>query len=379
MQILAVNKYVDIFNALKFDVSVEGETFIVTVPTRRGDITIEADLVEEVARLYGYDNIPSTLPVGTATVGALTDYQLKRRIVRRTLEGAGLYQATTYSLTSPEKAAQFTLEKRDSITLAMPMSEERSELRLSIIPQLLEVVKYNNARQMDSVALYEIGSVFFKKDGEQLPEEKEYVAGAITGLWEANLWQGEKKPVDFYVAKGIVEAIFESIGVTDGVEYRQATINNMHPGRTAEVLLNGEVIGFVGQVHPTVQKNYDVKETYVFELSFKALAETEVAPIAYEMIPRYPSITRDIALVVDQDKTAGLLQNIITKAGGNLLKEVHLFDLYEGEHMEEGKKSLAFSLKYFDPERTLTDEDITKAHDKVLEAVKEQAGAVLRG
>ena len=165
----------------------------------------------------------------------------------------------------------------------------------------------------------------------------------------------------------------------NGVEYRQSSINDMHPGRTAEVLLNGEVIGFVGQVHPTVQKNYDVKETYVFELSFKALAETEVAPIAYEMIPRYPSITRDIALVVDQDKTAGLLQNIITKAGGSLLKEVHLFDLYEGEHMEEGKKSLAFSLKYYDPERTLTDEDITKAHDKVLEAVKEQAGAVLRG
>ena len=376
---ISSKQVVDIFNALKFDVSVEGDTFIVTVPTRRGDITIEADLVEEVARLYGYDNIPSTLPVGAATVGALTDYQLKRRIVRRTLEGAGLYQATTYSLTSPEKAAQFTLEKRDSITLAMPMSEERSELRLSIIPQLLEVVKYNNARQMDSVALYEIGSVFFKKDGEQLPEEKEYVAGAITGLWEANLWQGEKKPVDFYVAKGIVEAIFESIGVNDGVEYRKSSINNMHPGRTAEVLLNGEVIGFVGQVHPTVQKDYDVKETYVFELSFEAIAETEVAPIAYEMIPRYPSITRDIALVVDKDKTAGLLQNIITKAGGSLLKEVHLFDLYEGEHMEEGKKSLAFSLKYYDPERTLTDEDITKAHDKVLEAVKEQAGAVLRG
>ena len=259
------------------------------------------------------------------------------------------------------------------------MSEERSQLRLSVIPQLLEVVKYNNARQMDSVALYEIGSVFLKKGDHELPDEQEYVAGAITGLWEANPWQGEKKPVDFYVAKGIIEAVFESLGVLDKVEYRKATLPNMHPGRTADVLLNGENIGFVGQVHPSTQKDYDVKETYVFELSFKALAEAQVAPIAYKMIPRYPSITRDIALVVDTDIEAGQLQHIIVEAGGSLLKEVHLFDLYEGERMEEGKKSLAFSLKYFDPERTLVDEDVTKAHDKVLEAVKEKAGAVLRG
>lgn len=373
------DEVVDIFTRLKFDIQVDGETFIVTAPTRRGDIMIEADLVEEVARLYGYDNIPSTLPVGSSTPGRLTDYQQKRRLARRTFEGAGLYQATTYSLTSAEKAAQFALEERESIRLAMPMSEERSQLRLSIVPQLLEVVKYNNARQIDSVALYEIGSVFLKQGDASLPEEREHVAGVITGLWEANLWQGEKKSVDFFVAKGILEALFDTLGVTRQVEYRQATIKDMHPGRTAEVLLNGSVIGFIGQVHPIVQKDMDIKETYVFELSFKALAEAEVEPIAYQTIPRFPSITRDIALVVDQDKTAGELESIIQEAGGSLLKEVHLFDLYEGERMEVGKKSLAYSLKYFDPERTLTDEDITKAHDQVLNAVKEQAGAVLRG
>jgi phenylalanyl-tRNA synthetase beta chain len=376
---ISADEVLDIFARLKFDVKVDGETFIVTVPTRRGDITIEADLAEEVARLYGYDRIPSTLPVGAMTIGALTDYQQKRRIVRRTLEGAGLYQATTYSLTSPEKVAQFALEARESIRLAMPMSEERSQLRLSIVPQLLEAVKYNNARQLDSVAFYEVGSVFLKQEEGELPLEREHVAGAITGLWEANLWQGEKKPVDFYVAKGVIEAVFDSLGVLDKIEYRKAAIKDMHPGRTAQVLLNGENIGFIGQVHPTLQKEYDLKETYVFELSFKALAEAEVAPIAYEMIPRFPSVTRDIALVVDKEKEAGELQSIITKAGGKLLKEVQLFDFYQGEHMEEGKKSLAFSLKYYDPEKTLTDEEIVKVHDQVLEAVKEQAGAVLRG
>ena len=201
------SEVMDIFTRLKFDVKVDGETFIVNVPTRRGDITIEADLVEEVARLYGYDNIPSTLPSGSTTPGALTDYQQKRRIARRTLEGAGLYQATTYSLTSVEKVAQFALKASESIRLSMPMSEERSQLRMSILPQLLEVVKYNNARQMESVALYEMGSVFLKHDGEQLPEEIEHVAGAITGLWEANLWQGEKKPVDFLRCQGSIRSI----------------------------------------------------------------------------------------------------------------------------------------------------------------------------
>lgn len=376
---ISVAEVNDIFTRLQFDVAVEGETFTVTVPTRRGDITIEADLVEEVARLYGYDNIPSTLPIGSTTPGALTDYQQKRRQVRRTLEGAGLYQATTYSLTSAEKAAQFALEARESIRLSMPMSEERSQLRLSIVPQLLEVVKYNNARQTDAVALYEIGSVFLKQDGEQLPQEKEHVAVAITGLWEANVWQGEKKAVDFFVAKGVLEALFDTLGVTSQIDYRQAQIKDMHPGRTAEVLLNGDVIGFIGQVHPTVQKELDIKETYVFEVSFKALAEADVAPIAYQLIPRFPSITRDIALVVDAATKAGDIQKIIVEAGGSLLKEVSVFDLYEGDKMEEGKKSIAYSLKYFDPERTLTDEDMTKAHDQVLVAVKEKAGADLRG
>lgn len=376
---MSVSEVESIFKRLQFGVTLDNETFTITVPTRRGDITIEADLVEEAARLYGYDNIPATLPVGAATPGQLTDYQMKRRKVRRTLEGAGLYQAVTYSLTSEEKAAQFALNALDSIRLAMPMSEERSQLRLSIVPQLLEVVKYNNARQLDSLALYEIGSVFFKKDDQELPEEKEHVAGAITGLWESQPWQDEQKSVDFYVAKGVIEALFDTLGLTEKISYRQAEIKDMHPGRTAEVLLDGEVIGFIGQVHPTVQKDLDIKETYIFELSFKALAEAEVAPIAYQTIPRYPSTTRDIALVVNQATKAGDIQDIILEAGGKLLKEVSIFDLYEGEKMEEGKKSIAYSLKYFDPERTLTDEDITKAHEKVLAAVKEKAGAELRG
>ncbi|MBS4176094.1 phenylalanine--tRNA ligase subunit beta [Lederbergia citrea] len=370
---------VEIFNRLKFKVTVEEGTFTVTAPTRRGDITIEEDLIEEVARLYGYDNIPKTLPKGAATPGGLSAVQEKRRTAKGFLEGAGLYQAITYSLTSEEKANSFAIEKREPVKLAMPMSEERSRLRLSIVPQLLEVVSYNLARRHDSIALYEIGSVFLNEGHDAQPDEREHIAGAMTGMWVANEWQGEKKPVDFYVAKGILEGLFEKLGVSEGIEWQAADLDGLHPGRTAEILLSGEVIGFAGQLHPHVQKQLDLKETYVFEIKSDALFNYNLPELQYVPIPRFPSISRDIALVVDKEVTAGTLETIIHEAGGKLLKAVHVFDLYEGEHMEEGKKSIAFSLTYIDPEKTLTDEEVVRAHDKVLAAVKEKAGAELRG
>ncbi|WP_141431979.1 phenylalanine--tRNA ligase subunit beta [Bacillus sp. 03113] len=376
---LTIEEAAAIFNKLQFQSVIDNQTITVTVPTRRQDITIEEDLVEEIARLYGYDNLPTTLPIGSFTPGALTEYQQKRRVVRRFLEGAGLYQAVTYALTNEKKASQYALEKREPIRLDMPMSEDRSILRLSIVPQLLEVLKYNVARQNDSVAVYETGVVFLSDNSSKLPEEREQLAGAITGLWHSHVWQGEKKPVDFFVIKGILEGLFAKLGLENKVEYRRGNVEGMHPGRTAEVFLSGESIGFVGQIHPQAEKELDLKGAYVFELSLKKMLEADVEPLKYEAIPRFPSVTRDIALVVDKEKEAGELQKIIIEAGGSLLKEVIVFDLYEGERMEPGKKSIAFSLKYFDPERTLTDEDITKAHDKVLEAVKDQAGAVLRG
>ncbi|MBM7692838.1 phenylalanyl-tRNA synthetase beta chain [Peribacillus deserti] len=376
---LQITQIKDIFERLQFAAVVEGQEITVTVPTRRGDITIEEDLIEEVARLYGYDNLPVTLPVAETVPGGLTPYQLKRRRVRSFLEGAGLYQAVTYSLTTDEKAGQYSLEKADTIRLAMPMSEERSTLRLSITPQLLEILKYNLARQNDSIAIYETGSVFLKTEEDELPIEKEQLAGALTGLWHSQLWQGEKKPVDFYVAKGVLEGLFTELGLAGTVTYLPADIAGMHPGRTAEIKLNGEPIGFVGQVHPSVQKEMDLKDTFVFELSLQSILQAQAEPIAYESIPRFPSITRDIALVVNSETAAGDIYGIILEAGGKLLKEVSIFDLYEGDRMEQGKKSVAFSLKYLDPERTLTDEEVTKAHNKVLKAVEEKTGATLRG
>ncbi|MGG3798345.1 phenylalanine--tRNA ligase subunit beta [Metabacillus fastidiosus] len=368
----------DIFDRLQFETVLDNNTITVTVPTRRGDITIEEDLVEEVARLYGYDNIPTTLPVGAAIPGRLTDYQEKRRKVRRYLEGAGLYQAITYSLTSAEKAPKYALEQSDFTKLALPMSEERSVLRLSIIPHLLDTLTYNLARQNDQIAFYEIASVYLANGENKQPIEKERLAGALTGLWHSHQWQGEKKPMDFYVVKGILDGLFDVLGLTDKITYKQAKRDGMHPGRTAELYMEDVLVGFVGQIHPTVQKELDLTETYVFELALADLLTHHIEEVRFEVIPKYPSITRDIALVVNKDVVTGDIQAEIVNAGGKLLKEVSVFDVYEGDRLEGDKKSVAFSLRYFDPERTLTDEDVTKAHEKVLQQVSEKFGATLR-
>jgi phenylalanyl-tRNA synthetase beta chain len=368
-----------ILTNLQFAFTEDNGTFAITVPSRRRDIAIEEDIIEEVARLYGYDRLPATLPVAEAKPGKLTPYQAKRRQVRRYLEDVGLFQAITYSLTSEEKATMFALETAEPIRLALPMSEERSVLRQSLLPHLLEVASYNRARQVENVAVYETGAVYLANGENELPSEKERLAGVVTGIWHAHLWQGEKKAVDFYVVKGILDGLFELLGLTNRIEYKQAKRKHMHPGRTADILLDGKTIGFVGQLHPVVQKDYDLKETYVFELALTDLLNAEVEDIRYSPIPRFPSITRDIALVVDENVVAGELQKAIIEAGGELLKEVSIFDVYKGDRLPEGKKSIAFSLRYYDPERTLTDEEVTAVHEKVIQAVEQQFGATLRG
>ncbi|GLH64694.1 phenylalanine--tRNA ligase subunit beta [Parageobacillus sp. G301] len=368
-----------ILTNLQFVFTEDNGTFTITVPSRRRDISIEEDIIEEVARLYGYDRLPATLPVAEAKPGKLTPYQAKRRQVRRYLEDVGLFQAITYSLTSEEKATMFALETAEPIRLALPMSEERSVLRQSLLPHLLEVASYNRARQVENVAVYETGAVYLANGENELPSEKERLAGVLTGVWHAHLWQGEKKAVDFYVVKGILDGLFELLGLTNRIEYKQAKREHMHPGRTADILLDGKTIGFVGQLHPVVQKEYDLKETYVFELALTDLLNVEVEDIRYSPIPRFPSITRDIALVVDENVVAGELQKAIIEAGGELLKEVSIFDVYQGDRLPDGKKSIAFSLRYYDPERTLTDEEVTAVHEKVIQAVEQRFGATLRG
>ncbi|HDP4708258.1 TPA: phenylalanine--tRNA ligase subunit beta [Staphylococcus aureus] len=373
---LSQNDIVTIFNQLGFDTEINDDVITVQVPSRRKDITIKEDLIEEVARIYGYDDIPSTLPVfEKVTSGQLTDRQYKTRMVKEVLEGAGLDQAITYSLVSKEDATAFAMQQRQTIDLLMPMSEAHASLRQSLLPHLIEAASYNVARKNKDVKLFEIGNVFFANGEGELPDQVEYLSGILTGDYVVNQWQGKKETVDFYLAKGVVDRVSEKLNLE--FSYRRADIDGLHPGRTAEILLENKVVGFIGELHPTLAVDNDLKRTYVFELNFDALMAVSVGYINYQPIPRFPGMSRDIALEVDQNIPAADLLSTIHAHGGNILKDTLVFDVYQGEHLEKGKKSIAIRLNYLDTEETLTDERVSKVQAEIEAALIEQ-GAVIR-
>lgn len=373
---LSVDVIINIFEQLGFNTENHDGQLVVHVPSRRKDITIKEDLIEEVARIYGYDEIPSTLPVfDEVTSGVLTDRQYKTRTVKETLEGAGLDQAITYSLVSKEHATDFALQDRTTIELLMPMSEAHSTLRQSLLPHLIEAVVYNVARKNTDVKLYEIGRVFFGNAEGELPDEVEYLSGILTGNYVDNAWQGKKETVDFFIAKGVVDRVAEKLNIQ--FDYRAGQLDGLHPGRTAIVSLNGKDIGFIGELHPTLAAENSLKCTYVFELNYEAMMKVSVGYINYEVIPRFPGVTRDIALEVNHDVAASELIATIHDNGEDILIDTLVFDVYEGGHLEEGKKSIAIRLSYLDTENTLTDERVTAVHDKILAAL-ENKGATIR-
>ncbi|MBS3604718.1 phenylalanine--tRNA ligase subunit beta [Staphylococcus aureus] len=373
---LSQNDIVTIFNQLGFDTEINDDVITVQVPSRRKDITIKEDLIEEVARIYGYDDIPSTLPVfEKVTSGQLTDRQYKTRMVKEVLEGAGLDQAITYSLVSKEDATAFAMQQRQTIDLLMPMSEAHASLRQSLLPHLIEAASYNVARKNKDVKLFEIGNVFFANGEGEIPDQVEYLSGILTGDYVVNQWQGKKETVDFYLAKGVVDRVSEKLNLE--FSYRRADIDGLHPGRTAEILLENKVVGFIGELHPTLAADNDLKRTYVFELNFDALMAVSVGYINYQPIPRFPGMSRDIALEVNQNIPAADLLSTIHAHGGNILKDTLVFDVYQGEHLEKGKKSIAIRLNYLDTEETLTDERVSKVQAEIEAALIEQ-GAVIR-
>ncbi|MEP9818365.1 phenylalanine--tRNA ligase subunit beta [Staphylococcus xylosus] len=365
-----------IFVQLGFETTNADDVLTVMVPSRRKDITIKEDLIEEIARIYGYDEIPSTLPVFEhVTHGSLTDRQSKSRIVKASLEGAGLNQAINYSLVDKERANHFALQNRDTVALLMPMSEAHSTLRQSLIPHLIDAVAYNVARKNNHVRLYELGRVFFGNGEGELPDEVEYLSGILTGDYTVNAWQGKKEEIDFFVAKGIVDRVAEKLDIQ--FEYEASEINGLHPGRTAYVKLNGKVIGFVGELHPQIEKDNDLKRTYVFELNYDELMAVSVGYINYQPIPRFPGVSRDIALVINRDMPSAKLVNTIHQNGGDILQEAEVFDVYEGEHVAEDEKSIAIRLSYLDTEDTLTDDKVNAVHEAILTALQAK-GATIR-
>jgi phenylalanyl-tRNA synthetase beta chain len=384
---LALDEVAAIMDRLGFAYErAEADTLRVTVPSRRGDIARAVDLIEEVARLYGYDRIPTTLMSGETTPGSLKKEQRIRRLLRTLLTGAGVHEAITYSFTHPAQKERFPglYPEAKTIALAMPMSEERSVLRTSLIPHLMEAAVYNRNRSIEDVALFEIAKVY-TTDEDRLtrqPAETPLLAVLLTGSRQQAHWSGKPEKVDFYDLKGLLERIASVLGFR--LELEPARAPGLHPGRTADVYGIGAgggprtFLGRIGQLHPALQQQADLDDTYVFELELPRLVELADDRLEVQPLPRYPAISRDMALVVDRGAAVGAMAALARRTAGPLLESISVFDVYTGERIAAGKKSVAFSLVYRHPERTLQDEEVAALHADVVKALEESFGAELR-
>ena len=376
---LSTEEIAAILEGLSFTVEVTGENLVVKVPTRRPDISIKQDLVEEVIRIYGYDNLASTLPkFSKTTKGGLTYSQRMVRDLRAVYASLGFNDTINYSLVSEEEATEYTLENHHKVRLLMPMTETHSTLRQSLVPGLLNTVQYNVARKQKDLKLLEIGRVFFGSGDDNIqPKETLYLSAALTGEERATKWLKESSSLDFFAAKGYLEVVFDRLGLDEKVTYKKSKLEGMHPGRFAEVYLGEKRIGFIGEVHPQVADKLGLNTTYVFEINLdEVISESKVKP-KYEEVTKYPEITRDIAMLVDVKDEYQNIYNVIESVNSKLITKVELFDLYVGAELLVGKKSLALTITYSDKQKTLTDEEVTAVHDKVLSALTEY-GAIIR-
>lgn len=366
----------EIFTSLCFDYTLQEDTFTVTVPSYRNDITMEADLIEEVARMYGYDHIPSTLPVMEMTKGIYSDVQSKVKMMKTTLVDLGLHETLTYTLTSPSLVNDFNIfhDNDESIRLMSPLGEERSVTRKSVLPSLLQVINYNLSHAIKDVCLFEISNNYTSKEIKTL-------SIACTGMYHSLPWQQVQQKVDFYVVKGFIDTLFKKLCIEESrYQFKPVESDNsyFHPGRSGYIYMQKEIVGVIGQVHPSLQKKYDIKETYVAELNLTKLLELKTKALKFEQIPMYPIVSRDIALVMDENIASYDIIRCIQKASKRLVKSAEIFDVYVGEHIESGKKSVAIALSFQDPNKTLQEESINETMQNILEAVKKEFNATLR-
>jgi phenylalanyl-tRNA synthetase beta chain len=363
------------------------DTLRVEIPGRRGDLRLDVDLIEEIARLYGYDQIPTTLIEGTTTPGSLTKSQKIRRELRTWLTGMGFDEVVSYSFTHPERTGWFPVISGRTvhpIRLSMPMSEERSVLRTSLLPGLLEAAAYNRNRKSDNAALFEIGAVFLTEETDltKLPEESTQLALLWTGRRQAERWNTGAEPVDFYDVKGVLEALFHPLGIAERIRFKPDRPAGFHPGRSATIWAETksglERIGHIGQIHPDLERSHDLSGVYAFELALEPIYRLTDPAVVYKPLPRYPSAERDLAVVLEQKVEVGRVVEKVKEAAGEWLESVNVFDVYTGDKLGGGRKSVALSLAYRHPERTLTDEEISELHARVISELEQSFGAELR-
>ena len=355
----------------KLDFEVDTETMTVKAPTYRADVEAEADIAEEIVRIYGYNKIESTLMSGNITAGGKNARQSYTDSVKRILTAQGMYEILTYSFTNPNIFDRLRIDEnsplRNVITITNPLGEENSIMRTTTISSMLEIMEKNYKQRNTSAALFEIGKIYLPKEGEQLPDEREVVTLGMYGKG------------DFYTIKGMVEGIFDASGIENYKFAPQKDNPTYHPGRCAQIFVDGKAVGCVGQIHPSASADYSMDtECYVAEIDFEMLFDAANHKRVYKKLPKYPSVSRDIAVLVDDSVLSGDIVDTIKRAGGKLLDHVEFFDAYKGAQIPKGKKSMAYSAVLRAEDRTLTDEDISRVMDKILKSLKNNLGAELR-
>lgn len=358
------------FDALEIKVDLDKMT--VTPPSFRPDLEGEADIAEEVARFYGYDKIPVTLLSGEATCGMKTERQQIQDRVNELLTAQGMYEIYTYTFTSPSIFDKLNIPKdsemRNVVKITNPLGEDTSVMRTTTIASMMDILSRNYNYRNPSAKLFEIGKIFIPTTDGELPNEPVKIT---MGMYGDN--------VDFYDIKGICETMFAQLNVKN-VKYEAVTDNpTFHPGRCAKISAGNKVIGIIGEIHPAVSRKYGIETpVYIAELDFENVFLNIKTDIKFKELPKYPAVTRDIAMLVDKTVPVADIENVIKKASGKMLESLQLFDVYEGKQIPEGKKSVAYSAIYRSADRSLTGDEVQKVFDKVVKNLENQIGAQLR-
>lgn len=358
----------DVFRRLGFEYTLNEEIITVTAPTRRPDLIIKEDLIEEVGRIYGVDNIVGKLPVIPMKMGHVDKTE---RGIRDKMISLGLNETLSYILINDKDVHKYTHDNFEELSLLDPMTEERNTLRYSLIPSLYKIYEYNKSRYIKDVSIFEIGKGFWKKENEYGENTK--LCALMTG--EYYLGINNRKSVDFYIVKGVVEEVLDYLGYANRYSFvlPKEKISEFHPGQVAEINVNGDVVGIIGRIHPEISK----EPVYIFEINLDKLLEKRVSKMKFKEISIYPTIKKDIAIILDNNITADEISKVIKKAGGNLLVNFEMFDIYTNAVLGN-KKSVAYSLTFGSNTKTLTDEEVNPLVEKIVSSLENNLKAELR-
>lgn len=370
-------RMVDILTTLSFDVTCGNGSMVIGVPSWRGDVTVMPDIAEEVARIYGYDNIKVTTPWAALNSGVLSERKQMTKTIAHTLANNGLSEMITFSFMHKDSLAKLMIPEGDArykaVQILNPISEEYPVMRTTLVPSILDAAVRNRAQKNHDIWAFETAAVYEEAaDKDSLPTERYMAAGFMTGRADEAQWSVAARQTDFYDVKGVVEAVLAALRVEN---YTLTTTDEpyYHPGVSAAYKVDGVTIATLGELHPQVAKNYDLEgKCYLFEINISALLETVRSQLQYTPISKFPGITRDLAIVAPKSVSAETIQQIIVANGGDKLESAYVFDVYEGEHIAEGFRSLAYTIGFRSTEGTLTDADVDEPIQAIINALAEK-------